>query len=554
MSALVFFWGPYLYHLYVLTKFGVSFAFTAPYWTLAAIAIFFTLVTIKYIRHPFGLVGASVMEFLYGWLSFSLWIPEIVWWKNRTMAVGAMFWGFSCILGFILGMYLIKRRKRYVLDWAFSWKKLEALALVLLSLIAFFWWGYGGFGMRIQMSDSAMENPPPYFKVSFWGFPSGGLNNDSYNTAAGEAELAAYQALNTTFYIGVTPTMLNTTTSRANLTSILKKWDQWNLHAVINIQPSGPDGVPDTVGYYNLDIAENVTLETLQWRQAEELWNIEGICFDAETPRAGRGAPDYVAYYGGVTQMTVLIGKIQANNATLKVTVFAPSSRAWDLVVDNDPDIDFLEMTVTHPPTNWDRYGFKTFRSGPRNMSAYWTYMHQKFVVNNYGVDKSVPIIGHAGEKNFALDGTGPEDVGFQELMSDVLVCKYLGVSEAIIDSASSFTQVYAPEQNGSARLTWIRDFLAKKPDLDIPIMNDWDYYGNFTNLVLMANFDSIYVDADLFRDLAVTIGDIFTFLYLPLFFYFLYKGLRERRTPRKPRPSLVERIRQRRSGERSIG
>ncbi len=552
MSALVFFWGPYLYHLYVLTKYGVSIAFTAPYWTLAAIAIFFTLVTIKYIRHPFGLVGASAMEFLYGALSFSLWIPEIVWWKNRTMAVGAMFWGFSCILGFILGMYLIKRRKRYVLDWAFSWKKLEALALVLLSLISFFWWAYGGFSMRLQMVDSNLQHPP-YFKVSFWGFPSGGLNNDSYNTPAGEAELAAYEALNTTFYIGVTPTILNTTATRANLTSIIKKWDQFNLHAVINIQPSGSDGVPDTVGYYNLDITENLTLDVLKWRQDNALWNIEGMCFDAETPRMGRGVPDYVAYYKGVTQMTVIISTIQANDTALKVTVFAPASRAWDLVIDNDPDLDFLEMTVTHPPTNWDRYGFKTYRSGPKNLTAYWTYMHQQFIAKTYGATKSVPIIGHAGEKNFVLEGSDQDGVGFQELMSDLLVCKYLGVSEAIIDSASSFTN-NTMGQNGSARLTWIYDFLATKPSLDIPISNDRAYFDNFINYILMFNFDNIYVDVDLFRDLAVTIGDIFTFLYVPLFFYFLYKGLREKRTPRKPRPSLVERIRQRRSGERSIG
>ncbi len=548
MSALVFFWGPYLYHLYYMTKSGVSFGFTGTYWALAIIATFFTIVTIKYIRHPFGLVGACIMEILYGWLSFSLWLSPILWWKNHTMVVGAAFWGISCIIGFVLGMYLIKRRKQFVLDWAFSWKKLEALAIAMTALIAFFWWAYGGFGWHIQMQDPGSQGPS-YFKVSFWGFPSGGVEYDAYTTPAAQAELGAYQSLNTTFYIGVTPTMLNTTYIKSNLTSILREWNKWNLHAVINIQPLAPDGTPDTVGYYNIDIAENLTMDVLQWRQTDELWNIEGICFDGETPKYGPGVPDYDTYFHGETQMAVIIDRIQKNNDSLKVTVFAPASRAWDLVMDYDADLDFLAMTLTHPPTNWDRYGFKTFRSGPRYMSPYWTYMHQQYVVTNYGVSKSVPLIGNAGQKNFQLESG---DKGFYELMNDTLICKYLGVTETIINSAASFTKSYASE-NGSERLTRIRSILDQKPNLDFPITNDWDYYANFTNYILMGNFDSIYASADLFRDLATNIGDIFTFLYVPLFCYYVYLGVIEKRTPRKPRPSLMERIRQRRAGELAI-
>jgi len=544
MSALVFFWGPYVYHLYILAQYDVSFAFTGTYWALAIAASFFTIVTIRFIRHPFGLLGACAMEILYGWLSISLWLSPIMWWKNRTMAVGAMFWGFSCLLGFILGMYLIKRRKRFVLDWAFSWKRLEALAIVMTTMIAFFWWGYGGFGCRMQLQEPAQG--PSYFKVSFWGYPSGGVNYTAYTAPEAQAELGAYQALNTTFYIGVTSTMLNTTDIRSNLTSILEELAKWNLHVVINIQPLSPDGTPDTVGFYNIDSVENLTMDVLKWRNDSQLWNIEGICFDAETPRYGPSSPDYNAYYQGETRMTVLIDRIQNNNASLKVTVFAPASRAWDLVADNDADLDFLAMTVTNPPTNWDRYGFKTFRSGPRYMSPYWTYMHQQFVVSNYGTAKSVPVIGHAGEKNFQLNNG---DTGFLEMMNDTLLCKYLGVTETIIDSAASFTKDYGSGQNGSERLTRVRTILDQKPILNFSITNDWDYYANFTNYILSGNFDSIYANADLYRDLVVTIGDIFTFVYVLVFSYFLYRGIVEKRTPRKPRPSLIERFRQRRNG-----
>ncbi|OLS11965.1 MAG: hypothetical protein RBG13Loki_4420 [Promethearchaeota archaeon CR_4] len=208
--------------------------------------------------------------------------------------------------------------------------------------------------------------------------------------------------------------------------------------------------------------------------------------------------------------------------------------------MDSDADLDFLDMTVTNPPTNWDRYGFKTFRSDPGYMSPYWTYMHQQFVVNNYGAEKSVPVIGHAGEKNFKL---GYGDAGFYDLMNDTLLCKYLGVTEVIIDSAVSFTKSYDSE-NGTARLTQVRAILDQKPTLEFPITNNWDYHSNIVINFFTWNFEGIYANANLYRDLVVTIGDIFTFVYVLVFCYFLYLGITEKRTPRKPHPSLMERIR----------
>src|SRR5271157_519175 len=543
-SALVFFWGPYIYNLWIVGESGASFAFTGTYWAIAAGACFFTVVAIRYIRHPFGLVGAMIMELLYGWLSFGLWAPPIVWWKNRILGVGAVIWGASCLLGFALSFYLIRKRKKYLLDWPFSWRKLEQLAIIFCVMIGFFWWAYGGFGQfgQMRMKDLG-DKGPSYFKVSFWGLPSGGLDPTAYNSSAGTAELAAYQALNSTFYVNVTGSMLNDSVTREALTSVIQILAQWNLTVVINVQPTAKDGQSDYVGYYNLNEVQNTTAWVLKWRNDSQLWNIIGLCFDAETPRDSIN-PDYIAYYRGVTQMAVIINMIQESNSTLRVTVFGIASKVFNTAWTDEPNMDFLQMTVTTPPTNWDRFGFKTFRSGPKNWSSYYTYIYQNFAVQTYGADRSVPVLGQAGAGNYALrEG----DNGFHEITNDLLLCKYLGVPEVIIDSAEGFTKSYTAGQNGSARLSDLRVILDEKPVLVFQITNDWDLFGNPSKFVANWNFDIIYPDADLFKDLTVTNGGMFTALFVFIFTYFIVKGIAEKRTPRKPRPSFMSRIRERR-------
>ena len=194
---------------------GVSIAYLGFYWIFHAIVLMiFLLIAWKY-EHPLAKLAYIPTVGIIGYIYFRYLQPEYMYFNPMQMIFNVIILGVAAInilyMLFALFFQLVTWKLPRKFKNASINKTTLKCVIILASTIALLMWSYVGFSMKYTITNSEETD----FRVSFWGYPSAGINIANYGTPTIDAEMAIYRDLNTSFFFGM---------SHNTLTNAIMDW------------------------------------------------------------------------------------------------------------------------------------------------------------------------------------------------------------------------------------------------------------------------------------------------------------------------------------------
>ncbi|GAB4321000.1 MAG: hypothetical protein Kow0069_25170 [Promethearchaeota archaeon] len=335
-------------------------------------------------------------------------------------------------------------RRRLAGGWSLLSPKRHRASLVaevgLVALLVLVPTSYAGFGATVTFAD----DPSNALKISVYHWPTGGSNYSwyvsDYSKAQADAELARYQALNTTFYFGCPRSYFTDPQRRSNLTAVVNHLAAWGIDVVPVIAPKVE--VPPGSGTFKSDFSTIYNYEYdlatidlfVEWLEEENLPNVRGFSLDVE-------GPIYAEERGEVVNASLWAEAVAAYQAKFdefqarfpeKIThLIAMPGIAVDYF-DGDDDLDVAQKTASVPPV-WTTYGFMWYQIDDR-MTGYAFYRDVNYAVGEFGLEKVVPWIGWFGD-------TPPDQPEllvqhpsyWENAKEQVKIAKSMGVKEVVL-------------------------------------------------------------------------------------------------------------------------